>query len=427
MPEDSLPPAIGIPIAILLVLLNGFFVAAEFAIVRVRRTRLAELAGHGHPIAAQVQAILHHLDTYLAATQLGITMASLGLGWIGEPAVAAVLAPLFHGLLGVSMEVVEVVSFGLGFALITVLHITLGELAPKSVAILHPDAASLVVAWPLRLFATAMWPAIWALNGTSNLLLRLVGLRVVPDTEPTHSEEELRLLLASSGEHGVLDPIERELASRSLALGELSVRQVMVPRTEMDALPADLPLEEARRRAIAAGHGRLPVYQRSPDDVIGYVEWNDLFVSDRPTWIDRVRPLPALPESLSASQALARLRQEEAHLGLVLDEYGGTAGILTVRDILDEIARRELAFEPAIVPGSTPLHLLRRLPGLELADEKATTLGGYVTARLGRLPVAGERVAAGAWDMVVVQADDHRVISARLARRGPAGGAKAGR
>src|SRR5215210_5577563 len=177
MPADAISPAIGLPIAVLLVLLNGFFVAAEFAIVKVRATRLVELASGGSATARQAQLIVGRLDAYLAATQLGITMASLGLGWIGEPAVASVLEPPLHDGLGLSVEAVEIIAFGLGFALITVFHITIGEVAPKSIAILRPEATTLVIAWPLRIFTRIMWPAIWALNGIANLILRLIGLR----------------------------------------------------------------------------------------------------------------------------------------------------------------------------------------------------------------------------------------------------------
>lgn len=414
MSSDGLPPAIGLPIAFALVLLNGFFVAAEFAIVKVRSTRIAELAAAGNPTARQAQSIVRHLDAYLAATQLGITMASLGLGWIGEPAVASVLEAPLHDLVGLSVEAVDVVAFGLGFALITLFHITLGELAPKSIAILKPDATALVVAWPLRAFAFVGWPAIWALNGTANLMLRLVGIRPSSEGERAHSEQELRLLLASSGLHGVLDPIEQELASRSLALGELSIREIMVPRTSMAALSVADSLEAARRRAIDSGHARLPVFRESTDDVVGYVEWLDLFASDDPAWGDRIHELPMLPESVSASFALDRLRQADAELALVLDEYGGTAGIVTLRDILDEIAERGTAPERSVLPGTTPLHALAGIAGIVFDDGDSATIGGYVTDKLRRLPRAGERVGAGAWDIVVERATDHRVVSVRL-------------
>jgi CBS domain containing-hemolysin-like protein len=417
MSEAGLPPAIGLPIAFLLVLVNGFFVAAEFAIVKVRQTRLAELAAEGNATARLAQTIVGRLDTSLAATQLGITMASLGLGWIGEPAVASVLEAPLHDGVGLPIEAVEIIAFSLGFALITLFHITLGELAPKSIAILRPEGTTLAVAWPLRAFTTVMWPAIWALNGTANLMLRLIGVRPASESDPAHSEAELRLLLASSGEHGVIDPIEQELASRSLALGELSIREIMVPRTAMDALPADASLAGARRTAIQAGRSRLPVYRGSVDDVMGYVKWTDLFDPGDETWAARVRSMPALPESLSASVALGRLREANAELALILDEYGGTAGILSIRDVLDEIAERDIAADRSIIPGSTSIHALSRLLGVDFGNGEAATLGGYLAAQLGHLPASGERVTVGSWDIIVERATGHGVVSTRLERR----------
>src|SRR5215210_1686346 len=412
MSEGGLPPAIGLPIAFILVLVNGFFVAAEFAIVKVRGTRLAELASSGSATARQAQRIVSELDRYLAATQLGITMASLGLGWIGEPAVASVLEPVLHDGMGLGVEAVEVIAFMLGFALITLFHITLGELAPKTIAILRPDATTLAIAWPLRAFAVAMRPLIWALNGLANGMLRMIGLRTPSENELAHSQEELRLLLASSGEHGVLDPIEEELASRSLALGERSVREIMIPRTEMKAIVAE------QQTAVEGRHDRMPVFRGNQDEVVGYIEWPDLFGWDAsPAWTDRVHEMPVIPESLSASAALSRLRDARAELALVVDEYGGTAGILTLRDILDEIAAHSVVEDGALLPGTMSLHDLVAVPGIHLTETDAATIGGYLTTSFGRIPAAGERIAAGDWDLVVERANDHRVAAARLTRR----------
>jgi putative hemolysin len=248
-------------------------------------------------------------------------------------------------------------------------------------------------------------------------MLRVVGVRPASESDPAHSEAELRLLLASSGEHGVIDPIEQELASRSLALGELSIREIMVPRTAIDALPADASLAEARRTAIQAGRSRLPVYRGSVDDVMGYVKWTDLFDPGDETWAARVRSMPALPESLSASVALGRLREANAELALILDEYGGTAGILSIRDVLDEIAERDIAADRSIIPGSTSIHALSRLLGVDFGNGEAATLGGYLAAQLGHLPASDERVTVGSWDIIVERATDHGVVSTRLERR----------
>jgi CBS domain containing-hemolysin-like protein len=426
MTTPASPELIGLPLAFALVLLNGFFVAAEFALVKVRVTRLAEMAEGGSGTAAQARKMVGRLDSYLAATQLGITIASLGLGWIGEPAVASLLEAPLHGTLGLSTEVVEITSFAVGFAFITLLHITVGELAPKSIAILRPDATTLVVTWPLHVFATVMRPFISVLNGTANLMLRAIGLRAASETEQAHSEAELRLLLASSGDQGVLDAVEQELATRSLALGELTVREVMIPRTAIAALDAALPLAEARSRALALRHARLPVYRESIDDITGYVEWFDLFGPEAVDWPSHAQALTAVPESVSVSAALVRMRDEQAEMALVLDEYGGTAGILFAEDILDEVAAHELAPTPAAFPGDTSLHQLADVAGVELADSEAVTVGGYVTDRLGRFPRVGERVSAGMWDIVVERATEQHVELVRLEARTSARGRTSG-
>ena len=411
-----LPEFVGLPLALALVLLNGFFVAAEFALVKVRGTRLAELADAGSGTARKAQAMVGRLDSYLAATQLGITLASLGLGWIGEPAVAVLLEGPLHDRLGLSEDAVDVVSFAVAFAFITLLHITVGELAPKSIAILRPDATTLVVTWPLHAFATVMRPCIWVLNGAANGLLRLIGLHAASETELAHSEEELRLLLASSGEQGVLDSIEQELATRSLALGELTVREVMVPRTAMAALDVTLPLGEAREHAVALRHARIAVYRGSLDEVTGFVEWFDLFAQGVEDWAAAVRPMVAVPESVSVSAALTRMRQTGAELALVLDEYGGTAGLLLAEDILDEVAEHHLAPAPATIAGSTPLHELESLPGLLFDDVDAVTVAGYLTEKLRRIPRPGERVTVGQWELVVERSTQKRVDLVRLER-----------
>lgn len=411
---DQPPSYIGLLVAFGLVLVNGFFVAAEFAIVKVRQTRLAELAEQGNRLAPRAQRITGRLDAYLAATQLGITIASLGLGWIGEPAVAALIEePLAR--LGLGETAIEVIAFGLAFSFITILHITLGELAPKSLAILRPERTALVVAWPLDVFYFVMRPAIVLLNGTANLLLRLVGVNRATESEAAHSGVELRLLLASSGEHGVIDPVEQELASRSLMLGDLSVRDVMVPRTALDAIPIRLSGEEARRQALTLRRSRLPVYADSLDDIRGEIEWPDLFAEPASAWAARIKPILVLPETLTASAALTRLLDERTDVALVLDEYGGTAGLLTYRDLVGEIAQREV-LSAGHLAGDTPVHLVEESLGIRMGESEATTIGGFLVERLGRMAVTGDEVQVGEWLFRVVEADGHHVLQVAAAR-----------
>ncbi len=397
-----------------LVLVNGFFVAAEFAIVKVRQTRLAELAAQGNRLAPRAQRITGRLDAYLAATQLGITIASLGLGWIGEPAVASLIEePLAR--LGLGEAAIEVIAFGLGFAFITILHITLGELAPKSLAIMRPERTALVVAWPLDVFYFVMRPAIVLLNGTANLLLRLVGLNPATESEAAHSDAELRLLLASSGERGVIDPVEQELASRSLTLGDLSVRDVLVPRTSLDAIPIHLSGEDARRQALAFRRSRLPVYADSIDDIRGVIEWPDIFTEPADAWVSRIKPLVVLPETITASSALTQLLDARTDVALVLDEYGGTAGILTYRDLVGEIAQRD-RLSAGHLPGDTPVHLVEESLGVHMGESEATTIGGLLVERLGRMAIPGDQVEVGDWSFRVLEADGHHVLTVAATR-----------
>jgi len=418
-------PAFGIALALFLVLLNGFFVAAEFAIVKVRRTRLEEMRDGGDMLAGRALGVTGHLDAYLAATQLGITIASLGLGWIGEPAVASIIEPPLVAL-GLSEGAVVAIAFALGFGIITLLHITMGELAPKSIAILKPEATSRFIAFPLQVFYTVMRPAIVVLNGTANLMLRLVGVGPASEDEAAHTDVELRMILASSGQSGTIDRIEEELAVRSLTFGDVGVADVMVPRVSMHALPMDLPLDDARKRALAWGHALIPAYGDSADDVRGVVGWTDLFdpaVEAAPGWPARVRPIVAIPDSLSASRALERLRDADARIALVIDESGGTAGVLTLDDLVAGIVARVETLRPDRLPGATSLHELASELGLHVPDDvEATTIGGLVAERLGRFPRSGDEVRIEGWRIVVLEADGRGAAVVRLERPGDAAG-----
>jgi CBS domain containing-hemolysin-like protein len=416
--EDPLPPLVGLPLALLLVLLNGFFVAAEFAIVKVRQTRLQELEAAGSRSAGRARGIVRHLDAYLAATQLGITMASLGLGWLGEPAVASVLEAPLQGA-GLGQEAIEVIAFALAFATITVFHITLGELAPKSLAILNPERVAIATALPLDLFYRAMRPAIWLLNGAANQLLRVVGLRVASENELAHSEEELRLLLASSAAQGVLDPVEGELASRSLILGELTVRDLMVPRTKIEALSARMSRGRARERMLATGRARLPVYRKGLDDVIGVIDWAHLFRSDADDWRKEVEPILVLPEGMGATAALSRLRDEPAPEALIIDEHGGTEGLLTMSALVHELSgRRDALPFPTAVDGEAHIRTLERALATTFPSTGATTLAGFLAERLGHWPTVGETVEIAGFRFTIQVAAGHRVDRVDIARTG---------
>ncbi len=426
MEDTPIPPDVAIPVAIGLILANGFFVASEFALVKVRHSRLQELADRGSGLARQAQRLTGRLDLYLAAAQLGITVASLSLGWIGEPAVAALLqGPLAQ--LGIPESWSLPISIALGLFIITALHITIGEQVPKMLAIVRPERWALIVTPGLRLFYLLASPAIRLLNATSNGLLRLlrVPARALHE-EPAHSDQELRILLAAAGRSGILDPIERALADRSLVLGDVTLDEIMIPRVAIRAIRDELTLADARARAIASGHDWLPVYHETIDDIVGVVEWRDLFGADDPDWRSRVREVLYLPQGVSASVALARLRATRSEMAILLDEYGGTAGLVTIRTLYEEVTRPETGWDPSTeVPGRTPLRIVEDLVGAEAPEEEAAeaaTIGGYVVARLGRFAAAGDEVSLGRWMIRVTRVDPRRQLIAGVRLVPPGGG-----
>ncbi len=348
----SLDPWAGLLLGLLLVLTNGFFVAAEFALVKLRPTQLTADDPRGMRVRI-LQHMLVHLDAYLSATQLGITLASLGLGWVGEPAFAWLLRPLLARL-GASESLVSSISLASAFLLITILHIVAGEQAPKALAIRQPLGASMWVALPLHAFYRATYPAIWLLNHAANGLLRVFGVEPMAEHELAHGEEELRLLLASTAEQ--LSQQKRELLDNVFELSHRVARQIMVPRGDVVYLSTTRSVEENLRLARSSGHTRFPLCRGTLDQAIGLIHIKDLFRLDRPprTLEEAARPLAFVPETLTLDQLLRRMRAERVHLAAVLDEYGGVSGIVTLENVIEEIVgpiQDEFDLER---PGSSP-------------------------------------------------------------------------
>jgi len=345
MLESSLTlDLLGLVAVVVLVLLNGFFVAAEFSLISVRQTRITELVAAGNARAETVQQALKNPDRVIAATQLGITLASLGLGWIGEPALSHLIEPLldlFPAELRPGLS--HSLSSGLAFAIITFLHVVVGELAPKSIALQDPENTSLAVAsptlWSERLFK----PFIWALNGTGNALLRLVGVEPASGHELVHSVAELKMLVTASTKEGVVDEQESELLHAIFDFGDLLVRQVMIPRTEIIAVEADLPLNEILPLITESTYTKIPVYDDDLDNLLGIIHVKDLLrMMQEPDWQSStvrslVREPLYVPETLLVSALLRELRDNRQHIAIILDEFGGTAGLVTLEDILEEI------------------------------------------------------------------------------------------
>ncbi|TAK63997.1 MAG: HlyC/CorC family transporter [Bacteroidetes bacterium] len=326
---------------LLLVLANGFFVSAEFAIVKVRSSQIVEKMRKGNRYAPLAKHIVEHLDAYLSATQLGITLASLGLGWMGEPLLADMMAKPLTAIGIFSEGMIHGISFTISFAILTFLHIVLGELAPKSLAIQHPETTTFIVSLPLQLFYRIFKPAIWALNETANFFLRLSGIPQPSSSDLLHSPEELEIIVQEGAKSGVLTKTEQELLSSIFEFSSTTAKEVMVPRTEMVALDLDFPREVLVRKVVEEGYSRMPVYKDSLDNVLGVIYSKDLItlLEHRELIIlhDIIHPAYFVPESVKVSQLMRDLQQRKLHMAIVVDEFGGTQGLITMEDILEEI------------------------------------------------------------------------------------------
>lgn len=420
-----------------LLALNGFFVAAEFAIVRVRGTQLEQLAAEGSSRGRLAAHIVEHIDAYLSACQVGITAASLGLGWVGEPGVAAAIAPLFGWLRDASETLYHVLSFTIAFGIITYLHIVVAEQAPKYLAIQRARETSLWVAYPLHLFYRGAYPFIWFVNASANWILQLLGVSIRPGAEmEAHTDEELKLLVAVSARQGVLQETERVIVGNALDFADTVVRQVMIPRTEIIAVPEDLDLAGLVAMSRQTRFSRFPVYREDLDHVVGVVHVKDLVGVDRTSHAsarDLMRKVPFIPETLRLDQALAEFRRQRAGLAIVIDEFGGTAGLVALEDILEELVgdvRDE--FEPGdvqrireespgtfLVDGLVSLDDLRERLPITLEDEPYDTVGGMVFGRLGRVAVVGDTVEIEGHRFQVTGVDGRRVAQVRTQRLRP--------
>ncbi|HEX9691358.1 MAG TPA: hemolysin family protein [Gemmatimonadales bacterium] len=416
---------------VVLVAANAFFVAAEFALVASRRTRLDALVKRGDRKAKLARKAVQSLDKYISGTQLGITAASLGLGWIGEPALAGGIEHFF-GLLPGPLDLVatHAVASTIAFLGITFLHIVLGELAPKALALLRPEDTSRWVAAPLILFTVATNPFIWVLNGSANLLLRLFGLRAPSEAERVHQPDEIMMLVRQTQRAGRLDGQDARMIEGVFEFTEKTARDVMTPRTEVSALPGSLTVEAAARRAAEVGRSRYPVYEESIDNVTGVVHVKQILAAlrgrpDEPLAAMARSPL-FVPGTREVEDVLTDMKRLKFQMAIVLDEYGGTAGIVTMEDLLEEIVgeiydeydRADPLPKPSAdgvsLPGETDIEDVNTLYGLALSDADYQTIGGYVFGALGRLPRTGDQVMAGAVRFEVLSMDGRRVERVRM-------------
>ncbi len=413
-------------LAILIVFFNAFFVATEFAIVKSRASRVQELLREGARGAAAAAEVLRNLDSYLSATQLGITLASLALGWVGEPAFAAVLWPIFASAGLWSPAVVHSIALTLAFAVITFLHIVLGELTPKFFAISRPEEVALAAAAPLRAFRRLCAPGLWLLNSSASAFMRLLGIQRASDSDLVHSEEELRILLAESHRTGALSASKRKLLENVFDYTHRSAKHIMVPRAEIIYLTLRKTFAENLDVIRNYQHTRYPLCETDVDHVIGMIHVKDLFqpaagqveVSD----LLRVkREMLFVPETRPLELLQRDFQQRRIHMALVVDEYGSTTGLVTLEDILEEIVgeiQDEFDAEPPkmeasgngyVVDGLVLVDEIGERLGIEIPEHESNTLGGFVISRLGRIARVGDVVRLGGYEIKVIELKGRRV------------------
>ena len=421
-----------------LVLANGFFVAAEFALVAARRTRLDELSKSGDRKATLARRAIQSLDRYISATQLGITLASLALGWVGEPAIAHLVeAPLSRvagSLAGVSAYTIAV---ALSFIIITALHIVLGELAPKSLALQRSEGTALWVVRPLGLFRWLLSPAITVLNGLGNLVLRLFGLRPGSGEESLHSASELKLIVAESQDAGLLQQAQEEIVVRTLDIGNRAIGEIMTPRTEVDWIDINDDRDAVRRMVLESRHGELLAARGSIDEIVGVVAKKDLLgqvLAGKELDPAAAVGTPLLiHEGVPIFKVLELFKQTPVRLAVVVDEYGGLEGIVTQADLLEALAGDLADDEPEtpdiverddgslLIDGMAPVNgILGRL-GLSLRPPHTGfhTIAGFVLAELGRLPATGDWFSYDGWRFEVVDMDGRRIDKLLVRREAP--------
>ena len=423
--------ALYILLVIVLVLANGFFVASEFALVGVRRSRIQMLAAGGDVRARRLLGLLDNLNAYISATQLGITMASLALGWIGEPVFAHLLEEPLRGR--VSEVTLHTISFAIAFSIITFLHIVLGELAPKTLALERAEAVSLSISWPLQAFYKVFqWP-IRLLDWSGTRVVRLFGLHPSGEHGSVYTEGELRHLIDVSRQSGYLESEEQQLIHKVFDFSDAEVKEAMVPRPQVTALSVNATLDDVREAFRTGGYSRLPIYEKELDDIVGLLFRKDVDMGRVPNDEDFdlrrwVRPPVFIPSSASLGTALKRMQALQVHFVFVVDEHGGLEGILTLEDLLEEIVgeindeydeetREQIKKdgETYILDGMLPVRDANKRFGLDLTeDEGYTTIAGYLLAKAGRLLRPGDRVEDAAGVFSVERVEKRRISRVRF-------------
>ncbi|MFJ7850670.1 hemolysin family protein [Peribacillus sp. NPDC097224] len=412
-----------------LIALTAFFVASEFAIVKVRSSRINQLIEEGNKSALAAKKVISHIDEYLSACQLGITVTALGLGWLGEPTVEAILEPLFHRW-GVEESLSHILSFMIAFASVTFLHVVIGELAPKTVAIQKAEEITLLFSKPLILFYRILYPFIWVLNGSARVLTGMFGLKPASETEMAHSEEELRIILSESYKSGEINQSEYKYVNQIFEFDERNANEIMVPRTEMTVIEIGMPLLEVVELIQEEQYTRYPVIDGDKDNVVGMVNIKRLYTAtiteknvSELTVDSFVTPVIRVLETIPIHDLLLKMQKERIHMAVLTDEYGGTAGLVTVEDILEEIVgeiRDEFDQDERpliqkvdeghyVFDAKTLIEDVNDTLAIQLPEDDIDTLGGWFLT--GRFEIAvGDQIEFEGYNFTVTEMDGHHVL-----------------
>lgn len=416
---------INIVIVILLVFMNGFFVAAEFAVVKVRKSRIETVVFEGNKSAKHTLKVVNNLNSYLSGCQLGITLASLGLGWVGEPAVSEMLLPLFN-LINISEGTAHSISFVLGFSIITTLHIVLGELVPKSLAIITAEKIAMHTSLPLIMFYNLTYPIMWLFNYTTNFILKIFGISQVGEHEVAHTDEEIKLLVEESYKHGLIDKTELTFVDNIFDFSEKTVKEIMIPRTDMACIFIEDSFDEIIEYALAEQLTRYPVCKDSKDNISGFIHIKDLYrlkIDENSENIEGIiREIKFVPESMSISELLKIFKKEKIQMAIVIDEYGGTFGLVTIEDILEEIVGeiqdefdeeteeiKKIEDGKYIVDGKVYIEDINELLEIEIEAENIDTIGGWVYSQLKSYPQVNDKINYKEYEFIILKCDSKRI------------------
>ena len=422
---DIVPILFQLLLVFFLIAMNGFFVAAEFACVKIRPSRLETLIQEGSRQAKYAKKLTDHLDASLSVTQLGITLASLGLGWVGEPAVATLILPITHAI-GLDDVISHTIALALAFSIITGLHIVLGELTPKTMAIQNVEKIMLSVALPMLVFHRVMYPFVWLLNHVANWVAHRMGFHTASEGDDAHTEEEIRLLMEESHRQGLIDDTEVDFVDNVFDFTDLNVREIMTPRTDMVCLYLEDTMDENLHIILEEQLTRYPICHEDKDHIVGFLHVKDLMrvmaEGRKPNLRRLARKALIVPESMDVSVLLKTMQKQRSQMAIVVDEYGGTAGMVTIEDIVEEIVgdiqdefdeerptaerRGKRIFS---VDAKMLLEELEDILEIDIEDEDVDTVGGWLYDQIGQAPRVGQMAASGGNLFYVEEVDGVRI------------------